>query len=283
MPTEVKERLSLLPINLNYNVSDCFTWKDNLNELYTARDGYHWLNRNDFSENPIMSSLGLGCGASRHRKKIKFFLWTALHKAIPTKAVLSHRGILHDSSCPRCNNNVETTIHCLRDCDFAKSVWKYIGFTKSIFFQDDEFYVWLRNGLDSPSKLLFTAAIWWICVFLQSYYDAEHLACEMEFGSSDMILNVDESSIGNPGVSGFGGLIRNSEGAWAHGFAGNICFSNILHVELMALYHGILLAWQLNIKELWCYSDFETAIKLIIEPVDEWHHYAAILLNINDT
>ncbi|MCH88180.1 ribonuclease H protein, partial [Trifolium medium] len=88
-----------------------------------------------------------------------------------------------------------------------------------------------------------------------------------------MILNVDGSSIGNPGVSGFGGLIRNSDGAWVHSFSGNIGFSNILHVELLA-YHGLLLTWELNIKDLRCYSDSETAIKLITEPVDEWHHYA---------
>ncbi|MCI54853.1 ribonuclease H protein, partial [Trifolium medium] len=56
-------------------------------------------------------------------------------------------------------------------------------------------------------------------------------------GGIGMILNVDGSnvdgsSIDNPGVSGFGGLIRNSDGAWVHGFAGNISFSNILHAEL---------------------------------------------------
>ncbi|PNX62002.1 ribonuclease H, partial [Trifolium pratense] len=34
--------------------------------------------------------------------------------------------------------------------------------------------------------------------------------------------------------------------------------------------------------ELWCYSDSGTAIKLITESVDEWHHYATILLNIKD-
>ncbi|KAK2358414.1 hypothetical protein QL285_095601 [Trifolium repens] len=71
--------------------------------------------------------------------------------------------------------------------------------------------------------------------------------------SNITILNVDGSSIGNPGVS-----------------------------ELMALYHGLRLAWELNIKELICYSDSGTAINLITEPVDEWHHYAAILLNIKD-
>ncbi|GAU48622.1 hypothetical protein TSUD_133530 [Trifolium subterraneum] len=230
-------------------IDDCFTWKGNLNGLYTARDGYHWLNRNDFSENPTNVVSWSWLWHIPAPEKIKFFLWTALHKALPTKAMLSHRGILHDSSCPRCNNNVETTIHCLRDCDFAKNIWKSIGFTKSIFFEDAE---WFGQSLQAPvysSDLITTPNT--------------KLVKWNALGSSGMILNVDGSSIGNPGVSRYGGLIRNSEGAWAHGFAGNIGFSNILHPELMALYRGLLLAWQLNIKELWCYSDSEAAIKLI--------------------
>ena len=48
-------------------------------------------------------------------------------------------------------------------------------------------------------------------------------------GGNGMILNVDGSSLGNPGVSDFGGLFRNEDGVWIHGFAGNIGFSNILH------------------------------------------------------
>ncbi|PNX62229.1 hypothetical protein L195_g061051, partial [Trifolium pratense] len=47
-------------------------------------------------------------------------------------------------------------------------------------------------------------------------------------GGNGIILNVDGSNIGNPGVSGFRGLIRNSDGGWIHGFAGNIGISNIL-------------------------------------------------------
>jgi hypothetical protein len=38
----------------------------------------------------------------------------------------------------------------------------------------------------------------------------------------------------------------------------------------------------LDIKDLWCYSDSEMAIKLITEPIDGWHHYATILHNIKD-
>jgi ribonuclease HI len=43
-----------------------------------------------------------------------------------------------------------------------------------------------------------------------------------------MIFNVDGSCISNPGVSGFGALMQNSDGA---GFVGNIGYSNILHAE----------------------------------------------------
>ncbi|GAU31243.1 hypothetical protein TSUD_149290 [Trifolium subterraneum] len=101
-------------------------------------------------------------------------------------------------------------------------------------------------------------------------------------GGIGMILNVDGSSIGNPGISGFGGLIRNSDGAWVHGFVGNIGHSNILHAELLAIYHGLVLAWELDIKDLCCYSDSKTAIKLLSDHVNEWHQYAAIIYNIKN-
>jgi ribonuclease HI len=101
-------------------------------------------------------------------------------------------------------------------------------------------------------------------------------------GGTCMILNVDGSSIGNPGISRFGGLIRNSFGAWVQGFVGNIGFSNILHAELLAVYYGLTMAWELDIKELWCYSDSKTVIKLLSDSVNPWHHYAAIIHNIKD-
>ncbi|GAU11445.1 hypothetical protein TSUD_344360 [Trifolium subterraneum] len=102
-------------------------------------------------------------------------------------------------------------------------------------------------------------------------------------GGIGMILNVDGSSIGNPGPSGYGGLIRNAYEAWVHGLFGNLGVTNILHAELMAINKGLLLAWELNITDLWCYSDSVAAIKLLNEHVDEWHpYYAAIITNIKD-
>ncbi|PNX65848.1 ribonuclease H, partial [Trifolium pratense] len=88
-------------------------------------------------------------------------------------------------------------------------------------------------------------------------------------GGIRMILNVDGSRIGNPSISGFRGLIRKSDGAWEHSFAGNIGLSNILHAELLTVYHGLVLAWELDIKELWCYSDSKIVIKLLSDHVNE--------------
>lgn len=97
-----------------------------------------------------------------------------------------------------------------------------------------------------------------------------------------MIFNVVASSLDNSDVFGFDGLIQNTDGVWVHDFAGNIAYSNILHVELMVLYHGLCMVRKLDIKDLMCYSDSNHTIKVISEFVNAWHHYATILLNIKD-
>ncbi|GAU24890.1 hypothetical protein TSUD_116140 [Trifolium subterraneum] len=111
-----------------------------------------------------------------------------------------------------------------------------------------------------PSKM---CSLLNLCYLIEGYF-----RISSALGGTCMILKVDGSSIGNPGVSGFGGLIRNSDGAWVQSFVGNIGFSNILPAELLAVYHGLALAWELDIKELWCYSDSMIVIKLLYEPVN---------------
>ena len=73
-------------------------------------------------------------------------------------------------------------------------------------------------------------------------------------GGNDMILNIDGSSLSNHGVSGSGGLLKNEDGAWIHGFAGNIGFSNILHAELLLVYHGLRIAWEQGRIHTWWFG-----------------------------
>ncbi|GAU24184.1 hypothetical protein TSUD_84190 [Trifolium subterraneum] len=195
IPVDVMDHLKLFPVCLNSQAVDRYTWKGNLSGLYTTKD--------------------------------------ALHNVLPTKTMLSHRGLFLVNFSPR--TNTENLAQLLR-----------MSFLKCNISPTATIVRWNAHG------------------------------------GIGMILNVDGSSIGNPGISGFGGLIQNFDRTWVHGFAGNIGFSNILHAELLAMYHGLVLAWKLNIKDMWCYSDSKTAIKLLSDHVNEWHHYAAIIYNIKD-
>lgn len=59
-----------------------------------------------------------------------------------------------------------------------------------------------------------------------------------------IVFNTDGSSLGNPSPSGFEGLLCHSDGSWIKGFAGYIGITDNLHAELLALLHGIQLAWE---------------------------------------
>lgn len=105
---------------------------------------------------------------------------------------------------------------------------------------------WMKNELQKDSQPLFTACVWWVwrarnshCIAkeitpswkLQIAIQNLHETIKVCFHGADInehshqwvrwhssrqqatILNVDGSSLGNPGKAGFGGIIRNSDGA----------------------------------------------------------------------
>ncbi|PNX95949.1 ribonuclease H [Trifolium pratense] len=90
------------------------------------------------------------------------------------------------------------------------------------------------------------------------------------------------SCIGNLGIAGFGGLIRNDDGGWIIGYHGHIGFSNILHAELLALLFGLQLAWDKGLSNIICYSDSLNVVKLVTAPITPMHLYAAILQEVKN-
>lgn len=88
------------------------------------------------------------------------------------------------------------------------------------------------------------------------------------------------SSLGNPSPSGFGGLLRNDDGAWITGFFGSIGISNNLLAEFLALSHGLTLVWNLGHRDIVCYSDSLHPLTLIKEDYCLHHIYVAIIFNI---
>lgn len=64
----------------------------------------------------------------------------------------------------------------------------------------------------------------------------------------EAVLNVDGSCIS--GRAGFGGVLRRPNGSWILGFYGSLGEEEILFAELMALKHGLLVAWEEGIHDL---------------------------------
>ena len=214
----------------------------------------------------------------------------------PTRSLLHNRGMLDTNNCPRCLNSSESIMHCLRDCPFVKHLWLALGFDNINFYLGNSLVTWLKQGAFSANNHLFSAALWWIwcarnslcmeneiisifslkvkiynlAALLRSVFSP---ALSTNIGgcyvtwhpeeSMAVVLNVDGSNFGNPGISGFGGVIRRNDGTWLYGFARNVGISTVIHVELLALYYGLKAAWERGYRDVICYSDSTLTVQLV--------------------
>lgn len=96
------------------------------------------------------------------------------------------------------------------------------------------------------------------------------------------ILNVDGSSLGNPGRSGFGGLLRHGHGGWIAGFLGLIREAEIIKAELLALLHVMEHAWERGFRDVICFFDLSSALLMVEQGVGVFQSYAPIVQSIRD-
>ena len=76
-------------------------------------------------------------------------------------------------------------------------------------------------------------------------------------------LNTDGSSLGNPGLAGGGGIIRNHVGDWVGGFSRAIGVITSIQAELRALKDGLKLAIDLGILNVEIKMDSLVAVELV--------------------
>lgn len=60
-------------------------------------------------------------------ENVKFFLWTILNKFLPMRSMLCLRGMLQTNLCSIYNQSAYTTLHCLRDYEFATYFWNLLA------------------------------------------------------------------------------------------------------------------------------------------------------------
>lgn len=206
-------------------------------------------------------------------------------------------------------------LHCIRDCPRVKRIWEKLGFGDISFFQQTNVQTWLKLGATGKNDKLFIATIWWswkarnakcfnnedipshrLLLAILNLYAIFKACFDKNEGDSTavrqiswlnkdqegIILNVDGSSLGNPGPGGFGGLARNPDGGWLFGFSGHIGLFDVLKAELLGILNGLKIAWDRGFRDIICYTDSMNAMQLIKEQQADFHRYATIVQEIKD-
>ncbi|PKI44165.1 hypothetical protein CRG98_035458 [Punica granatum] len=95
-----------------------------------------------------------------------------------------------------------------------------------------------------------------------------------------MKLNTDGASKGNPGRSGAGGLLRDSDGRWVHGYVRNVGITTSFSAELWAVRTGLEMAWDLGFRRIILEVDSETVVRLVLSSNDQACSNGALLRDI---
>lgn len=62
----------------------------------------------------------------RGPERLNFFLWRLRHNTLPTAAFLRKRHLVHYMECPLCGQYSCGDMHEVRDCSWARRVWKLL-------------------------------------------------------------------------------------------------------------------------------------------------------------
>lgn len=102
--------------------------------------------------------------------RVQAFAWVLVHDRLFTNVAKAKRGLSNVRSCSFCGAAQESTLHALRDCPFAASVWLRLGAVT----RDPQFFAfcfedWRMNNL--RGKVCFTshsddAGLDWSVVFI---------------------------------------------------------------------------------------------------------------------
>ncbi|PWA50939.1 ribonuclease h protein [Artemisia annua] len=126
------------------------------------------------------------------------------------------------------------------------------------------------------------------------YHPHQHLLHQQEYlfmmksrwmfpGDNILKLNTDGSSIGSPGPSSFGGLIRDSKGTWVCGYMGNITtrWCTSLEAEIWSVYRGLCLISDKNLSNVLIETDCQAVLMLGLEVLDTRHPWKSVMDAIN--
>nr|KYP57876.1 Putative ribonuclease H protein At1g65750 family [Cajanus cajan] len=169
-----------------------------------------------------------------------------------------------DTLCQCCHQTVEDAFHIFFGCDVTVSLWQSV-FPRLVLPQWStiNWFLWLKANIDEVAR------------------QERHVTC-LQASQGQVTVHVDGSALGSPGPAGYGGLCRDNFGRWLMGFYGDAGVGDNLKAELLAILHGMKLAWRANFRNILCVSDSLLAVNLVLGPLDVLHKYAPIIAHIKE-
>ncbi|RYR46846.1 hypothetical protein Ahy_A07g032688 [Arachis hypogaea] len=119
LPEELVEKIIAMTPPSPWKDDDQLAWNVSSDGTFNLRSAYNSLDRNPSMPVQVFKYVWKWNGPER----IRYLLWLVTNEAILTNATRARRHMTNIANCPRCNAEEETTIHVLRDCQFARKVW----------------------------------------------------------------------------------------------------------------------------------------------------------------
>ncbi|KAF7838458.1 reverse transcriptase [Senna tora] len=203
--------------------------------------------------------------------KIMMFIWQCMRNALPCKTILCSKGIMLNIVCPVCSVGVESLDHLFASCFETRKVWEVMNVNPTILDSGSCFQKWLKLNAGNKKFDCLRVGRRAVCkavefVYLNSKYSPERAVETVFIGWQPpplgwWKLNTDGSCQNN--LIGGGGIIRDANGNWIHGFKKFLGEGDCLLAELWAIVEGVNLAKHLHCDKLIVESDSLSAVNLI--------------------
>ncbi|KAL4311250.1 hypothetical protein GQ457_01G038400 [Hibiscus cannabinus] len=207
-------------------------------------------------------------------QRLRLFAWLAYKQKLMTNSERCRRSIGSQPFCSICNLSEETTLHVLRDCATAKSVWMQLLEPTSVYnFFHSNLQEWndtIFKAISHDPQEIASRSLTWARYYHNckppSIPPRKHPLPPSRWQEPEpdwICLNVDAAVSPKSSSGSIGGVFRNHTGSWILGFQKQIGIVSILQAELWAIFIGLQIAWEQNFLFVTVQSDSMEAVNLL--------------------
>ncbi|CAL1355748.1 unnamed protein product [Linum trigynum] len=166
LPAEIIHRITAVAVDPMAPNDDTLFWHPTSDGRFSTKSAFHLLQvQTDNGQSKTWKEIW----KLEVPERVRCFMWLVAHNRISSNEQRAKRHISVTSGCFRCENQVESTLHILRDCPPAAFVWmRTVPADQHQAFFSMDLDLWLATNLqktdryveDTPWNAFFSIAIW---------------------------------------------------------------------------------------------------------------------------